>query len=152
MLCSGCWGELALKSYPTNPVVIVAVERWRAPVQEALVANDVALEPNLDVALVVMACESQGGRDDPNLYQITRETWRSVMPDRPVADRADPLANIEAMAKLVDSRGWQPWEGGTLPDGTVWGSGPRGHKCWRWPRRSKLRRATAQRKAVPCAL
>ena len=133
VLCSSCWTELATKSYPQHPAVVAAVERWREPVQDALVAEGVDLKPNLDVALVVMACESKGGLGHPNLYQITRETWRTVMPGRLAANRNEPQTNIEAMAKLVRSRGWQPWEGGTLPDGTVWGSGQRGHRCWRWP-------------------
>ena len=104
VLCSGCWRDLAVKEYPKDPLVAASVERWRVPVRDELVAHDVALETNLDLALVVMACESQGGRAHPNLYQITQETWRSVMPDRPVADRDDPDANIQAMAKLVSSR------------------------------------------------
>ena len=129
----GAWTDLADKSYPKDPRVVAAVEYRRSMVVAALDARGLASEANVDLALVVAACESNGNANAPGggFYQITRTTWAGLA----VAERNryDIGANIDGMAELVDARGWQPWEGGVLSDGTRWGSGPKGFQCWHFP-------------------
>ena len=158
-MITGCWTDLAIKHYPTDATVVATVESWRIPVATALRAEGVSLEPNLDIALVVMSCESKGlNVRNGGLYQFTTATWASTR--QRLKDRNDPLANISAMAEVVAERGWRDWEGGVLPNVTRWGSGPKGHRCWRFPRGRRsatrcraghLREVTAPRGSRPAA-
>ena len=142
MLSTGCWQDLATKSYAKDPGTVDRVEAYRVQVANALANVDLSktrlsLNDNVELALVVMACESGGtNAAGGSLYQITRETWEGI----PTGDatpwrRDNPSANIEGMAYLVQTRGWQPWEGGPWADSPTgyWGSGPKGNKCWKFP-------------------
>lgn len=133
------WCDLARKGYARDRVTVARVEQYRSLVEQELGRR--GLGDQVDVALVVMACESGGkadkvrpGGDDTGLYQFVESTWRWIS-DQPVpVHRFDPKANIAAMAKLVEKRGgWRDWAGGTLSDGSLWGSGPHGHGCWKYP-------------------
>ena len=142
LLCSACWVNLATKHYPSDLRVVHSVEQWRSDVSDALRAEGLNTEYHLPIALVTMACESKGDPDTPNggLYQFTRHTWSSTSQSH--RSRYDPDANITAMAETVAKRGWRDWAGGRLSDGTLWGSGPKGHRCWEYPRRRSSRRHT----------
>ena len=133
LACTGCWTDLASKTYPRDFDVVLSVERWRTQVTHALMEQGLSLEEHLDLALVVMACESHGiaSTEGGGLYQFTDATWYSTS----LADktRRDAHNNIAAMAEVVADRGWRDWAGGVLSDGTRWGSGPYGHACWRYP-------------------
>ena len=133
VLCPGCWVDLATKPYPSDPRVVHAVERWRPAVKGALEAEGLDTGYHLSIALVAMACESKGDPTMPGggLYQFTRHTWSSTSQSH--RSRYDAEANIAAMAETVARRGWRDWAGGRLADGTRWGSGPKGHRCWRYP-------------------
>ena len=125
------WTNNAIKSYPKADSTIVRVEQWRPYVVEALQHEGLPLDKHLDRALVVMACESEGQADHKGggLYQFTTRTWASTR--QAGFPRSEPVPNIYAMAELVARSGWSAWAGGRLSDGSLWGSGPKGHRCWR---------------------
>ena len=143
MLSTGCWTDLIAIPSRIDSDVIARVERWRGPVKHALSDVDLSetkrsLTVNLEIALATMACESKGNPDVVNnwgrkdgLYQIVPSTWAGT-PQKDES-RSDPRANILAMTYLVEIRGWQPWSGGTLKNGMIWGSGPDGAGCWKYP-------------------
>ncbi len=134
VLCSGCWVDLATKSYPSDAPVIRRVEQWRPEVEAALEAQGLDVDYHTPIALITMACESKGIVDveGGGLYQFTTVTW--AVTSQSHLRREDPVANIAAMAERVAKRGWRDWAGGELPDGSLWGSGPKGHRCWQYPR------------------
>ena len=135
ILLTGCWTELATKKYPTQLNVVARVESYRNDVLRALEGEEFqgkALATNVEIALVVMACESKGIADvnAGGLYQFTQSTWQWIKAQGSPYNAQD---NIAAMARLVKMRGWRDWAGGTLQDGSRWGSGSKGHRCWKYP-------------------
>ena len=133
MISSCTWQELATKSYPKNPQVVQQVNQYLPDVIRELDVyfDGTELATNVKIAMVVMACESKGNANAGHggLYQFTSNTWKRYGK----GSKNNPQANIKAMANLVSQSGWNAWAGGTTSSIGRWGSGPKGHKCWKFP-------------------